>query len=138
LRVTGRVGRAVSVRVRNRTVLPGCCSRPPSAAWPPAWWSRRWRLAVAASVAGGVLSMAAGVAPGRLTATPIENPLALEGAAGRVAAALAELGGVLHVGSLAAALACLVLRFRASRGVERQQLRWVAAGATGPWSRCWR
>jgi hypothetical protein len=38
---------------------------------------------------------------------------------------------VLHVGSLAAALVCLVLRFRSSRGVERQQLRWVAAGATG-------
>jgi hypothetical protein len=25
----------------------------------------------------------------------------------------------------------LVLRFRASRGTERQQLRWVVAGATG-------
>ena len=28
-----------------------------------------------------------------------------------------------------AAAVCVVLRFRASRGVERQQLRWVAAGA---------
>ena len=32
---------------------------------------------------------------------------------------------------LLAALVCVVLRFRASRGVERQQLRWVAAGAAG-------
>ena len=31
--------------------------------------------------------------------------------------------------SLLAALGCVVLRFRASRGTERQQLRWVAAGA---------
>jgi hypothetical protein len=38
---------------------------------------------------------------------------------------------VLYMGSLAAALVCVVLRFRASRGVERQQLRWVAAGAIG-------
>ncbi len=34
------------------------------------------------------------------------------------------------MGSLAAALVSLALRFRASRGVEHQQLRWVAAGAT--------
>jgi hypothetical protein len=40
-------------------------------------------------------------------------------------------GSWLHVGSLAAALVCLVLRFRSSVGVERQQLRWVAAGAAG-------
>jgi hypothetical protein len=36
---------------------------------------------------------------------------------------------VLHWLSLPAALASLVLRFRSSVGVERQQLRWVAAGA---------
>jgi hypothetical protein len=44
-------------------------------------------------------------------------------------AALAALGGLLHVGSLAAALVCMVLRFWSSRGTERQQLRWVALGA---------
>ena len=91
--------------------------------------SPRWRWAVAASVAGGVLNMAAVVEPGQLVATPIANPLGLDGPAGAVAGALAGLGSLLHVGSLAAALVCLVLRFRASRGVERQQLRWVAAGA---------
>jgi hypothetical protein len=40
-------------------------------------------------------------------------------------------GLVLYAASLPAALACVVLRFRASSGVERQQLRWVAAGAAG-------
>jgi hypothetical protein len=33
--------------------------------------------------------------------------------------------------SMLAAVLSLVLRFPASRGTERQQLRWVAAGATG-------
>jgi hypothetical protein len=42
---------------------------------------------------------------------------------------VAYLGLALHVASTPAALVCLLLRFRASRGVERQQLRWVAAGA---------
>ena len=46
-----------------------------------------------------------------------------------MAGAVAGLGGLLHAASLAAALVCMVLRFRSSRGVERQQLRWVAAGA---------
>ena len=32
--------------------------------------------------------------------------------------------------SLPPAAVCVVLRFRSSRGVERQQMRWVAAGVT--------
>jgi hypothetical protein len=36
---------------------------------------------------------------------------------------------VLHWLSLPPAAVCVVLQFRSSRGVERQQLRWVAAGA---------
>jgi hypothetical protein len=38
---------------------------------------------------------------------------------------------LLHWASLPAAGVCVVLRFRTSRGVERQQLRWVALGAAG-------
>src|SRR5206468_5449589 len=38
-------------------------------------------------------------------------------------------GLVLYAISLPAALVCVMLQFRASRGVERQQLRWVATGA---------
>jgi len=86
---------------------------------------------VAASVAGGVLSMAAAFEPGPLVSTPVDNPLGLAGAPGVVASVLAGIGGLLHVGSLAAALVCMALRFRSSRGTERQQLRWVAAGAAG-------
>ena len=50
--------------------------------------------------------------------------------AGELAAAVVIPGLVLYAVSLPAALVGLVLRFRASRGTERQQLRWVAAGAT--------
>jgi hypothetical protein len=35
----------------------------------------------------------------------------------------------LHWASLVAALVCVVLRFRSSTGTERQQMRWVGAGA---------
>jgi hypothetical protein len=96
--------------------------------------SRRWRPVVAAAVAGPVMGMVGGsLVPGQLqeTVRPITNPFGLAGAAGTVAAVVGYGGLVLWVASMVAALVSLVLRFRASRGVERQQLRWVAAGATG-------
>jgi hypothetical protein len=42
---------------------------------------------------------------------------------------MAGAGILLWVASMVASVACVVLRFRSSGGVERQQLRWVAAGA---------
>jgi hypothetical protein len=94
--------------------------------------SRRWRVVVATSVAGATLTVLAGtLAPGRLQSWPIDNPLGLPGLAGRIALVLSIIGVLLHWGSLPAAAVCVVLRFRASRGVERQQLRWVAAGVAG-------
>ncbi|HTE68787.1 MAG TPA: hypothetical protein VK942_08525, partial [Actinomycetes bacterium] len=76
--------------------------------------------------------MAAGLLAGTTTETPVPvgNPFGLAGVALTVATAIAYTGLALHFVSLPAALVSLVLRFRASRGVERQQLRWVAAGAT--------
>jgi peptidoglycan/LPS O-acetylase OafA/YrhL len=44
---------------------------------------------------------------------------------------LAVVGIVLHWWSLPPAAVCVILRFRSSRGVERQQMRWVAAGVAG-------
>jgi hypothetical protein len=90
--------------------------------------SRRWRPVVVASLSGAVLVVVGGLTPGPLTSLPIANPLALTGWAATAATAADIAGGVLNVGSLVAALVCVVLRFRFSRGVERQQLRWVAAG----------
>ena len=94
--------------------------------------SRRWRVVAAAAVAGPVLFVA-GVflIPGRTSDTPVpfDNPFGQPGLVGTVAKGMAVTGLALHIASLLAALVCVVLRFRASRGVERQQLRWVAAGA---------
>ena len=94
--------------------------------------SRRWRVVAVASVAGVAMFMAAGLLVGTTTETPVPvgNPFGLAGVALTVATAIAYTGLALHFVSLPAALVSLVLRFRASRGVERQQLRWVAAGAT--------
>jgi hypothetical protein len=92
--------------------------------------SRRWRPVAAASATGIVLILVGGsVAPGPLQDLPIDNPFGLGGVAGAVAWAVVYTGVALHWTSLVAALVCVVLRFRASRGTERQQMRWVGAGA---------
>ena len=94
--------------------------------------SRRWRVVAATAVAGPALFMTAALLiPGATTDTvvPFDNPLGQSGLPGEVAKAVSVAGLALHLGSLPAALLCVLLRFRASRGVERQQLRWVATGA---------
>ena len=94
--------------------------------------SRRWRAVAATGVAAAALVLVGdGLAPARLEDLPIANPFGLTGPAGAVAAMAAGAGTILWVASMVASVACVVLRFRAARGVERQQLRWVAAGATG-------
>ena len=94
--------------------------------------SPRWRLVVADTVAGvALLVVGRALASGPLTSGPVPVSLSfgLPGLAGRIAAAAVIPGLVLYALSLPAALVCVVLRFRAARGMERQQLRWVAAGA---------
>jgi len=94
--------------------------------------SRRWRVVVAAAVAGVAMFVVGAIlSPGQSSNDPIaiDNPFGLAGVAGRVAIVVTSIGLVLYAVSLPAALVCVVLRFRSSRGVERQQLRWVAAGA---------
>jgi hypothetical protein len=96
-------------------------------------WSRRWRLVVADMVVGGALLVVGVVlAPGQLLndgPVPVDNPFALSGMAGKLATIVVIAGVVLYAISMPAALIGLVLRFRSSRGAERQQLRWVVAGA---------
>jgi hypothetical protein len=95
--------------------------------------SRRWRVVVAAAVVGVAMFVVGGILlPGQVDndLIAIDNPFGLAGVAGRVAMVVTFTGLVLYAFCLPAALVCVVLRFRSSRGVERQQLRWVAAGAT--------
>jgi signal transduction histidine kinase len=92
---------------------------PPSPRWRPVAWVAG--VAIAAACIGGAL------APGRLedASVPMQNPLGVEG----IDPVLAVLGwgGVLLIfPCVLAAVASMVVRFRRSRGVERQQLKWFA------------
>jgi hypothetical protein len=94
--------------------------------------SPRWRVVVATALFGAIVAPLAGsLMPGQLqeTEVPVDNPFGLGGVAGTAASVLTLTAVVLHWLSLPVALASLGLRFRSSVGVERQQLRWVAAGA---------
>jgi len=92
--------------------------------------SRRWRLVVVTSAAGATMAtLAAALVPGPVEKLGVDNPFGLAGPAGKVAAVLTIVGTLLHWLSLPPAAVCVVLRFRSSRGVERQQMRWIAAGA---------
>jgi two-component system NarL family sensor kinase len=92
--------------------------------------ARRWRVVAVASVTGAVLAPVAGsITPGRLVQTPIDNPFGLKGLPGTIATTFTVAGLALHWSSLLAAVVGVVLRFRDSQGIERQQLRWIAAGA---------
>jgi hypothetical protein len=95
---------------------------PPSPGW------RRWAWGSAAAMA--VLLAAAAAAPGsqNLPALVTDGPIGLSpfGGALRVANLLALAGGLLLI---LAGAGSLVVRFRHARGVERQQLRWLALAA---------
>jgi hypothetical protein len=64
------------------------------------------------------------------TIEPVAKPFPLPGVAGTVADTAHWVGWALLFACIPVAAVCVVLRFRSSGGVERQQLRWVAAGAT--------
>jgi hypothetical protein len=89
----------------------------------------RWRIvAVAAFAAIAFLVVGSMFAPGPMEDLPeVENPYGIGGVAGDVFDAFGAVGWLLIVLSLIAAVTSLVLRFRRSRGIERQQLKWVAA-----------
>jgi hypothetical protein len=94
--------------------------------------SPRWRVvAVAAVVATAVEVVGWTLSPTPLSQTleRAPKPFPLHGVAGTVATTLSWAGEVVVFACIPAAALCVVLRFRASRGTERQQLRWVAAGA---------
>jgi hypothetical protein len=91
--------------------------------------SPRWRP-VAWMVAGWI----AGVAVGNFASSPesylgAEAPVSLKEAAGRILQTIGGLAWLLAILAIPAAAASLVIRFRRSRGEERQQLKWLAYAA---------
>jgi hypothetical protein len=99
---------------------------PTGSAPSPGW--RRWGFASAAAMAA--LAVAATVAPGSVDA----RALAVEGPVGPPAfggalAVLSQLALATAILIILGGAGSLVTRFRRARGVERQQLRWVALAA---------
>jgi DNA-binding SARP family transcriptional activator len=93
--------------------------------------SRRWRTVVwliAAVTVAGCSSSA--FAPGNLDGSysSVRNPFGIEGA-GPALGVVGSVANALAGPALIAALVASALRFRASRGRERQQLKWVAYAA---------
>ena len=86
----------------------------------------RWRPVVWVAIATLVLS-AFGQAfkPGRLGEYPVDNPFG----GGNWINAVNAAGGLMMIAATLASFTSLVLRFRRSRGTERQQLKWVTTGA---------
>jgi hypothetical protein len=90
----------------------------------PRWWPVAWASAVCVSAACVVRA----VKPGPLQISGQPNPLGID----RAQATLERLGVLVILCLVLLMLLCagsVVLRFRRARGVERQQLKWFAAGA---------
>ena len=94
--------------------------------------SRRWWPVAAAMVVAPMIGLAGlAISTNQLGGeAKVPNPTALPGFQG-LASWLMTIGGVGTVGVGAVCVAGLVVRFRRSRGAERQQLRWLAYSAGG-------
>jgi signal transduction histidine kinase len=90
--------------------------------------SRRWRTVIWLAAVGTALAIPGwSLGPGAATVFPSgHNPIAVEQVP---ADALLWFGITLLVGALVASVASLVIRFRSSHGIERQQLKWFAFAA---------
>ena len=93
--------------------------------------SRRWRPAAALiGLALATLTVGYSFEPGALDSYPrAENPLAAGGALGDVMEFLQFVGYPMFALAAVASAVAVATRFRRSRGVERQQLKWMAAAA---------
>jgi hypothetical protein len=93
--------------------------------WPRWRWAERLVLF---DVVAFTLGLALG--PGKLDSYPIDNPFGIE--SGRVLFGVLEIaGGTLLLVCVVQGAVAIVLRFRRAHGLERQQLKMLAAGALG-------
>ena len=88
----------------------------------------RWRPIVWVAVAAcPAVFVGTAFAPGQFEEFPIQNPLGAEGALEVPVQVIGGLGFALMLVAMIASAASIVIRFRRSRGEERQQLKWVTA-----------
>ncbi|MDP9382992.1 MAG: hypothetical protein M3Q29_23220 [Chloroflexota bacterium] len=90
--------------------------------------SRRWRLVAWVAFAGAGLEVLGVVAAPTLYAgleTEIDNPTGIEGF-GNVAGTISEVGFIVWLLTLVAAMISVFVRWRGAGGIERQQLKWFA------------
>ncbi|MDQ3610055.1 MAG: hypothetical protein M4D85_00370 [Actinomycetota bacterium] len=94
--------------------------------------SRRWLWVLRVMVGTCLMTMVAGAMSTRpLTEfESLTSPWGIERFA-TLTAAVADLGSFLMVGTVLAAFVGILVRIRSASGIERQQLRWVGAGAGG-------
>jgi hypothetical protein len=90
----------------------------------PRWRRVTWALMAILTVA----TVAYALKPGRIGPVSYEvaNPMALPGAAGDLMRTIDGITTMLALPAFPLAVAAMVVRFRRSRGVERQQLKWFA------------
>jgi hypothetical protein len=88
--------------------------------------SRRWRVWVVSAIGGTVLGTASiALVPGELYGySSPPNPFGISGAQS-ILEAVGLVGVLLLSLSLVASIVSLILRFRRSRGTERQQIKWL-------------
>jgi hypothetical protein len=89
----------------------------------PRWQWVAWAIGVVVvvtTVAGALLPAGQG--------DPVGNPLAVQGSPRAVAEAVANVGIMALFFAIVLAAASLLLRFRRARGLQRQQLKWLAYG----------
>jgi hypothetical protein len=93
--------------------------------------SRRWgAVGWLACLGMGLLIVGYAFAPGPLEDYPrVDNPLGIGGGVGEALEVFRALGFPLFALAAIGSMASIVVRFRRSHGVERQQLKWMAAGA---------
>jgi hypothetical protein len=93
--------------------------------------SPRWRpLGWLAGLAMALLVVGYAFAPGPLEDYPrVENPVGAGGPAGDLFEVFQGIGFPLFALAAIGSMASIVVRFRRSHGVERQQLKWMAAAA---------
>lgn len=91
--------------------------------------SRRWRPALWLAVAGMIgFVVGSGFGAPTISDSNVPNPFAVPGPLGEFLGALQETFPLVIVAALLA-LVSVVLRFRRSRGIEREQIKWVLYAA---------